>query len=452
MRVFLPLVALLILFSVPLRAGLLEEFEEELQRVVDEVSPSVVTVFAVQEVEFNPFDSFDLPFRFPPIEPFRQERRSIGSGVIVKKEGNIVYILTNNHVVENAKSIVVRFDRHTERKARLVGGDPKTDIAVLEVNAKGIKDIDKRIAKLGDSDKVRVGHIVIAIGNPYGLERTVTVGVVSALKRSIGITQYESYIQTDAAINPGNSGGPLINIKGEVIGINTAIVASGQGLGFAIPINLAKWVMEQILEHGRVIRGWLGVVIQDITPGITEAIGVKEGILVAQVLKGSPADKAGLKVGDIIVKLNGRKLEDVRDLQLSIMKTKPGTEVVLTIIREGKEMDIRVKVGEMPEKVRGKPRTYQGEDLGLTLRELSPEEKARIGEEGLLVVSVVPGSPASRSGLRPGDLIISVNYKRVKTVRDFYRMIDNLKDMGKRKALLLVKRGDTNLYLVLSLE
>ncbi len=452
MRVFLPLVALLILFSVPLRAGLLEEFEEELQRVVDEVSPSVVTVFAVQEVEFNPFDSFDLPFRFPPIEPFRQERRSIGSGVIVKKEGNIVYILTNNHVVENAKSIVVRFDRHTERKARLVGGDPKTDIAVLEVNAKGIKDIDRRIAKLGDSDKVRVGHIVIAIGNPYGLERTVTVGVVSALKRSIGITQYESYIQTDAAINPGNSGGPLINIKGEVIGINTAIVASGQGLGFAIPINLAKWVMEQILEHGRVIRGWLGVVIQDITPGITEAIGVKEGILVAQVLKGSPADKAGLKVGDIIVKLNGRKLEDVRDLQLSIMKTKPGTEVVLTIIREGKEMDIRVKVGEMPEKVRGKPRTYQGEDLGLTLRELSPEEKARIGEEGLLVVSVVPGSPASRSGLRPGDLIISVNYKRVKTVRDFYRMIDNLKDMGKRKALLLVKRGDTNLYLVLSLE
>ncbi len=412
----------------------------------------MVTVFAVQEVEFNPFDSFDLPFRFPPIEPFRQERRSIGSGVIVKKEGNIVYILTNNHVVENAKSIVVRFDRHTERKARLVGGDPKTDIAVLEVNAKGIKDIDRRIAKLGDSDKVRVGHIVIAIGNPYGLERTVTVGVVSALKRSIGITQYESYIQTDAAINPGNSGGPLINIKGEVIGINTAIVASGQGLGFAIPINLAKWVMEQILEHGRVIRGWLGVVIQDITPGITEAIGVKEGILVAQVLKGSPADKAGLKVGDIIVKLNGRKLEDVRDLQLSIMKTKPGTEVVLTIIREGKEMDIRVKVGEMPEKVRGRPRTYQGEDLGLTLRELSPEEKARIGEEGLLVVSVVPGSPASRSGLRPGDLIISVNYKRVKTVRDFYRMIDNLKDMGKRKALLLVKRGDTNLYLVLSLE
>lgn len=452
MRAFLPLVALLLLFSVSLRAGLLEEFEEELQRVVDEVSPSVVTVFAVQEIEFNPFDSFDLPFRFPPIEPFRQERRSIGSGVIVKKEGNIVYILTNNHVVENAKSIVVRFDRHTERKARLVGGDPKTDIAVLEVNARGIKDIERRIAKLGDSDKVRVGHIVIAIGNPYGLERTVTVGVVSALKRSIGITQYESYIQTDAAINPGNSGGPLINIRGEVIGINTAIVASGQGLGFAIPINLAKWVMDQILEHGRVIRGWLGVVIQDITPGITEAIGVKEGIIVAQVLKGSPADKAGLRVGDIIVKLNGRKLEDVRDLQLSIMKTKPGTEVVLTVIREGKEVDIRVKVGEMPEKVRGRPRTYQGEDLGLTLRELSPEEKARIGEEGLLVVSVVPGSPASRSGLRPGDLIISVNYKRVKTVRDFYRMIDNLKDMGKRKALLLVKRGDTNLYLVLSLE
>ncbi len=431
--------------------SVLDAFQSELTKVVDKVSPSVVTIFAVQEVEFNPFEDFNLPFNFP-VEPFRQERRSLGSGVIVKHDGNKVYILTNNHVVEDAKVVTIRFDRHTERRAKIVGTDPKTDIAVLEVSADGLKDIDGRVAKLGDSDRIRVGQLVIAIGNPYGLERTVTVGVVSALKRSIGITQYESYIQTDAAINPGNSGGPLINIHGEVIGINTAIVASGQGLGFAIPINLAKWVMEQILEHGRVIRGWLGVVIQEITPDMAEAIGVKEGILVAQVMKGSPADRAGLKVGDIIVALNGRKIDSVGDLQLSIMKTKPGTTVTLTIIREGRERDIKVVVGELPEKISDKPKAYGGEDLGLNLRDLTPKEKERLGVDGVLVVSIVPGSPAYRSGLGPGDVIMRVNYKKVSSVREFYDLIESLKKMGKEKVLLLIRRDGNNLYLVLPLR
>ncbi len=431
--------------------GVLEAFQKELTRIVDRVSPSVVTIFALQEVEFNPFEDFDLPFRLP-IEPFRQERRSLGSGVIVKLEKGKIYILTNNHVVEDAKSITVRFDRHTERRARIVGTDPKTDIAVLEVDAKGLGDVEKRIAKLGDSDRVRVGQIAIAIGNPYGLERTVTVGVISALKRSIGITQYESYIQTDAAINPGNSGGPLINIYGEVIGINTAIVASGQGLGFAIPINLAKWVMDQILEHGRVVRGWLGVVIQEITPDIAEAIGVREGILVAQVVKDSPADRAGLRVGDIIVALNGKKLDSVRDLQFSVMKTKPGTEVTLTVVREGKKMKLKVKIGELPEKVSGKKPRYEGENLGLSLRDLTPAEKARLGVEGVLVVGVVPGSPADHSGLRPGDIIMRVNNRKIDSVGEFQRVMDSLREMGKEKALLLVRRGASNLYLVLNLE
>ena len=431
--------------------GVLERFERELTRVVDKVSPSVVTIFALQEVKFNPFEDFDLPFRFP-IEPFKQERRSLGSGVIVKHENGRLYILTNNHVVEGAKKITVRFDRHTEKSARIVGTDPKTDIAVIEVDADGIDNIEARIAKLGDSDKVRVGQLAIAIGNPYGLERTVTVGVVSALRRSIGITQYENYIQTDAAINPGNSGGPLINIHGEVIGINTAIVASGQGLGFAIPINLARWVMEQILEHGRVVRGWLGVVIQEITPDITEAIGVKEGILVAQVVKGSPADRAGLKVGDIIVALNGRKLKDVRDLQLSVMRTRPGTEVSLTIIREGKEKEIKVKVGELPEKLSEKPKAQGGDNLGLSLRDLTPREKAKFGVDGVLVVGVSPGSPAYESGLRPGDVIMRVNYKKVSSVREFQNLIGSLKKAGKSKALLLVRRDSNNIYLVLPLR
>ncbi len=433
------------------KGSILEAFEKELTEIVDRVSPSVVTIFAVQTVEFNPFEDFDLPFRLP-FEPFRQERRSLGSGVIVKYEKGKVYILTNNHVVEDARSITVRFDKHTERKARIVGTDPKTDIAVLEVEAKGIKDIEKRVAKLGDSDKVRVGQIVIAIGNPYGLERTVTVGVVSALKRSIGITQYESYIQTDAPINPGNSGGPLINIKGEVIGINTAIVASGQGLGFAIPINLAKWVMDQILQHGRVIRGWLGVVIQEITPDIGEAIGVREGIIIAQVIKDSPAERAGLKVGDIIIALNGKKMDSVRDLQIAIMRTKPGTVVTLTVIREGKKREIKVKIGELPERGVTRQRDYEGEDLGLSLRDLTPQERARIGVEGVLVVGVEPGSLAHRSGLRPGDVIMRVNYRKVRTVQEFKRLIENLKEMGKTKVLLLVRRGESNLYLVLNLE
>ncbi len=431
--------------------GVLSAFEAELTKVVDKVAPSVVTIFAVQEVQFNPFDDFDFPFRLP-FEPFRQEKRSLGSGVIVKLSKGKVYILTNNHVVEDAKKITVRFDRHTEREARIVGTDPKTDIAVLEVNAKGLKGLEKKIAVLGDSDKVRVGQLVIAIGNPYGLERTVTVGVVSALKRSIGITQYESYIQTDAAINPGNSGGPLINIHGEVVGINTAIVASGQGLGFAIPINLARWVMDQILEHGRVIRGWLGVVIQEVTPDIAEAIGVREGIIIAQVMKGSPADKYGLKVGDVIVEVDGKKIDSVRDLQLRIMRTKPGTEVTLKVIREGKKKSIKVKVGELPEKTSGKRKSYEGKGLGLTLKNMTAQERSRFGVEGVVVVGVVPGSPAHHSGLRPGDIIMRVNHKKVKRVDEFYRIIESLKEMGKAKALLLVRRGEGNVYVVLALE
>ena len=432
--------------------GVLEAFETELTRVIDKVSPSVVTIFAVQEVEVNPFEGFDLPFGFP-IEPFKREKRSLGSGVIVKKVKDKVYILTNNHVVESAKSVRVRCDKHTERNAKIVGRDPKTDIAVLEVKVKGIENIESMIAKLGDSDRVRVGQIAIAIGNPYGLERTVTVGVISALKRSIGITQYESYIQTDAAINPGNSGGPLINIHGEVIGINTAIVASGQGLGFAIPINLAKWVMDQILEHGKVIRGWLGVVIQEVTPDIAEAIGVKEGILIAQVMKGSPADKAGLKVGDIIVAVNGKPISEVRDLQFRIMKTKPGTKVTLTVIRNGKDKkEIVVKVGKLPEKGFSSSGGADDEDLGLSLRDLTPQEKARTGLEGVVVEKVVPGSVAHRSGLRRGDVIMSVNYKKIRSVREFYKVLEELKETGRAKALLLVRRQNNNLYMVLRLK
>jgi len=434
--------------EVSVGSGLLAQFEKELTELVERVSPSVVAIYSTQEVSRG-FGE-DFPFFFPFQVP--QERRSLGSGVIIALKNGKFYILTNNHVVQGAKSIRVRFDPHTEKDGKLVGGDPKTDVAVVEVDAKGIENPEGRVAKLGDSDKLKVGQLVIAIGNPYGLERTVTFGVISALRRSIGITQYESFIQTDAPINPGNSGGPLINIKGEVIGINTAIVAEGQGLGFAIPINLAKWVADQLMAKGRVVRGWLGVVIQEITPEIAETIGVKEGILVSQIAPGSPAEKAGLKVGDIIVAIDGEKVREVRELQFRIMKTPPGTEVTLTILRGGKEQTIKAKVGEMPEEVRfGQPKEQVGE-LGLSLRDLSPEEVRRFGVKGVFVEGVAQGSLAQRSGLRRGDIILAVNNEPVESLSQFNEKIEKAKSEQRTRVLLLIRRGGNNLYVVLYLR
>lgn len=427
-------------------SNVLSQFEQELTSIVEAVSPSVVTIFTFQETrEFG--IPFPFPFQVPP-----QERRSLGSGVIIDYKNGKFYILTNSHVVQNARDIRVRIDRYIEKKARLIGADPKTDVAVIEVDDKGVPNPESRIARLGNSDQLKVGQLVIAIGNPYGLERTVTVGVVSALRRAIGITQYESFIQTDAAINPGNSGGPLVNIKGEVIGINTAILAEGQGLGFAIPINLAKWVADQLIEKGRVVRGWLGVVIQDITPEMAESLGVKEGIIIAQIMPGSPADKAGLKVGDILVEIDGQKIVEVRDLQFRIMRTQPGKEVNLKVIRDGKEVGIKVKVGEMPEERQLGQEDREQAELGLVLRELTPEEEGRFGVKGVMVVRVLPNSLAMQSGLAAGDIIVRVGNRSISKVEDFQQIIKAIREAGKESALLLVRRRGNNLFLVLRLR
>ncbi len=429
-----------------LNSGILSQFEQELTNIVETVSPSVVTIFATQEVA-GIEAPFPFPFQIPP-----QERRSLGSGVIIDYKKGKFYILTNSHVVQNARAIRVRFDRHTEKRARIVGTDPKTDVAVIEVDDKDIQNPESRVAKLGDSDKLKVGQLAIAIGNPYGLERTVTVGVISALRRAIGITQYESFIQTDAAINPGNSGGPLVNIKGEVIGINTAILAEGQGLGFAIPINLAKWVADQLIAKGKVTRGWLGIVIQDITPEMAESLGVKEGVIIAQIMPGSPADKGGLKVGDVVVEVDGQKVSEVRELQFKIMRTEPGKEIDLKVIREGKEVSLKIKVGEMPED-RQIGELEEGQaDLGLALRELTPEEERRLGVKGVLVVRVAPNSLAMQSGIVPGDVILQVGNKPVSNVREFQQSIDALRQAGRESALLLIRRRGNNLFLVLRLK
>ncbi|GAB6066193.1 DegQ family serine endoprotease [Aquifex pyrophilus] len=454
-RKFLLSTILIIAFSF---GSVLEDLQDEITKLVEKVSPSVVTIFVVKEektyfpIPEFPFD-FDFPFKFN--RPYKRKERAIGSGVIVKyEEGKkVAYILTNAHVVKDAVRIIVKLDRHTEKKGEIVGIDTKTDIAVVKISSEGIKDIEDRVAKLGDSSKLKVGQVVFAIGNPFGLERTVTMGVISALRRSIGITQYESFIQTDAAINPGNSGGPLVNIEGEVIGINTAIIAGAQGLGFAIPINLAKWVMEQIIQHGRVIRGWLGVVIQDITPDMVEALGVREGVIVSQVVKGSPAEKAGLKVGDVIVAVNGKKIRDARDLQFTIMKIRPGTEITITVIRNGKKINLKAVVGEFPEEGGKRVGKATPENLGLILRDLTPREREEFGiPYGVIVEGIYSDSPAEYSGLQPGDIILKVNNYPVRNVREFYAVINRLREEGKSKALLLVRRGGANIFITLDLE
>src|SRR5213594_3529290 len=334
--------------------GILRAMEEAFSAVADRVTPAVVHVSAVPK-KAPPGSAEESPERFREFfgEEFyeryfrrrpREDARATGSGVLVDPKG---YILTNNHVIENAQDIIVRLSDQRKFTARLVGRDPKTDLAVLKVEAPGAFPV----AELGDSDNLRVGQWAIAIGNPFGLDRTVTVGIVSATARTrVGVTQYDNFIQTDASINPGNSGGPLLNIDGKVIGINTAIVASGQGIGFSIPINEAKAVMAQLIAKGRVVRGWLGVVIQDVTDELASSFGVREreGVLVADVMKGGPAETAGLRAGDVVVEVNGVRVREVPDLQRRVAGLAPGERVRIVVVRDGARQPATVTIGEMP--------------------------------------------------------------------------------------------------------
>jgi serine protease Do len=323
-------------------------------QVAEQVTPSVVNISTVTTGKgrapnelFRPFgndpyfrDFFD---RFFEGMPRRRQQTSLGSGVVIDKSG---LILTNNHVVKDADEINVRFANKQEAKGKVVGTDGKTDLAVIRVNAKE----DLPVARLGNSDALRVGEWAIAIGNPFGLDHTLTVGVVSATGRSeVGVAAYENFIQTDASINPGNSGGPLLNARGEVIGINTAIVASGQGIGFAIPINMARRVMDDLVKKGKVTRGWLGVGVQPLTPELSKSFGVSgEGVLVNQVMPKSPAEAAGLKVGDLLLSVDGKVIKDPRELQRVIADAEIGKTIALTVLREKQQRTVNVQVGEMP--------------------------------------------------------------------------------------------------------
>ena len=390
-------------------------------------------------------DFFDRFFGEQPEKEHKE--KSLGSGFIISKDG---YILTNNHVVEGADKIKIRLGNEKDYVAKIIGKDEKTDLALVKVETKE----NLPFVTLGDSDSLEVGEWVMAIGNPFGLEHTVTVGVVSAKGRVIGAGPYDNFIQTDASINPGNSGGPLVNTKGEVIGIDTAIVAQANGIGFAIPSNMAKEILPQLKEKGRVVRGWIGIMIQKVTPELAQSFGLAEGrgALVAQVQEGSPAAKAGIKKGDIIVKFDGKDIKEMDELPRMVAGTPIRKKTSIVIFREGKEINVTVTIGEMPEteKEATLSTNKTENNIGLTVKDITPELANKLGlaeKEGVIVSSVEPGGPAEDVGIMKGDIIKEVNRKQVKNVREYSEAIAKVKPG--ENVLFFIKRGDDSLYVVL---
>jgi len=423
--------------------------------LAEKVRPGVVNIQVVKRVKNVGFRNFpgnpfggQSPFGdfFGPFSqnnpPGGFEQRGVGSGFIMNREG---YILTNNHVVEEADQIKVKLANGKEYEGKVVGRDPKTDLALIKIE--GSPDLQP--LKLGSSEDLKVGSWVVAVGSPFGLEQTVTAGIVSAKGRVIGSGPYDNFIQTDASINPGNSGGPLINLKGEVVGINTAIVAEGQGIGFAIPVNMAKEIASQLQDKGHVTRGWLGVNIQEVTPELAKSFGLKEskGALVSQVVPNSPAEKAGIEQGDIILEFDGKEVSDSKELPRIVASTPVGQSVMVKISRNGKMTDRQVKLGEMEEKaeVAKAPSTHKR--LGIMVQNLTPEIAQGLGlkkEMGVVVTQVEPGSPASDAGIQTGDVIREVDRKPVKDVEDFVQKVEKAKDQD--TVLLFVQRGQNNLF------
>ena len=439
--------------------------------VAKAVTPAVVNISTTRinrVPEGHSFGPFDDPFfrRFFGDEFFRrrfeapQDRRerSLGSGVIADPKGHII---TNNHVVSKADEIRVLLSDKRELKAKVVGTDPKTDIAVIQVEAKDLPTIP-----WADSDKLQVGEYVLAIGNPFGLNQTVTMGIISAVGRAnVGIAEYEDFIQTDAAINPGNSGGALVNARGELIGINTAIFSQSggyMGIGFAVPSNMVRSVMEQLLKGGKVVRGYLGVSIQELTQDLAKQFGASEtkGVLISDVLADSPARRARLERGDVIIEFDGRIVENPTQFRNLVAQTPIGKKAHIRLIRNGQTKALDVTIAEQPKNMAqaespgdsNEEARSSGAFAGLDVRELTPElarrfNLSRDGQGGVVVARVADGSPAGEAGVQVGDVITEVNRKPIATLRDFQNATDKL--LPKDSALVLVHRNGRNLYLTI---
>ncbi|MDP2800221.1 MAG: DegQ family serine endoprotease [Deltaproteobacteria bacterium] len=426
--------------------------------LVKAVSPAVVNISAVRTIKgggrvfrhfMGPSDKND-PFRdffekfFGDQSPERDlKQRSLGSGFIIDKDG---YIITNNHVIERADQIKVRLADEREFSAEIIGRDPKTDLALIKIDS--FRDLPS--VTMGDSDALSIGDWVITIGNPFGLNHTVTAGIVSAKGRVIGAGPYDDFIQTDASINPGNSGGPLLSVRGEVVGINTAIVATGQGIGFAIPINIAKEIIVQLKEKRRVVRGWLGVAIQKMTPELARSFGIKEGrgALVGDVFAGSPAEKSNIKRGDVIIEFDGKKIDEMSDLPRLVANTPVGKTVTIKIIRDGQEQTLTAKITEMKEEKPPVAKTDVERKIGLSVQEITPEIAEELGledETGVIIAGVAPGSPAEDADFNQGDVIKEINRKSIKNLRDYRMAMD--KAAKEDTILFLVQREGQTLYL-----
>ena len=396
----------------------------------------------------DPFgDFFERFFEGAPSRPYKE--RSLGSGFIINDEG---YIITNNHVVSGADEIKVKLSDGREFKGQIKGTDEKLDLALIKIDAKD----HLPVAVLGDSDAIEVGEWVMAIGNPFGLAQTVTAGIVSAKGRVIGSGPYDDFIQTDASINPGNSGGPLFNSKGEVIGINTAIVAGGQGIGFAIPVNLAKAVITQLRETGKVTRGWLGVSVQPVTPELAGSFGMKDekGALISEVMKNSPAEKAGLQAGDIILEFDGKPITDMHELPRLAAVTPVGKKSRVRVLRNGKTLEKTVTIEKMADVAEGKETTAATkEKFGIAVTDLSKELAARLGTgltSGVVVTEVKPGSAADEAGIAQGDIIQQINGVPVANSAEYTKLVSPLK-----KGVVvrfLVRRGDGSLFVALKVD
>ncbi len=411
--------------------------------LAETVSPAVINIRTVKTIKGGgrvfrhfsrpPFgeddpeqEMFERFFGRRPQGDFKQ--RSLGSGFIIDKDGHIV---TNNHVIENADQIKVILKDGDEYDAKIIGRDPNTDLALIKIKSGN----NFPVLQFGSSENLKVGQWVVAIGSPFGLEHTVTAGIVSAKGRVIGSGPYDDFIQTDASINPGNSGGPLINMKGEVIGINTAIIAGGQGIGFAIPVDLARGIIKQLKAHGSVTRGWLGVGIQDLNREIADYYGVegKKGTLVMEVFPGDPADEAGIKPRDIIISVAGKDVESSRDLTGIIANIPVGEKIKVKVLRNGREKTLRVTIAKRKDTIAASDDAQQGNELGIQVSELTEEMARRFrikGIEGVIVSRVEPGSKGEEGGVLMGDIIKEINHKEVKSVRDYYAIIDKIKDGG----------------------